>query len=385
MEPPAGQRPRGIGRTLRADFPLAVAWGTAALLLAPTGLVGPGAGPTGLAVAFAWLFAVVLWSAMRVAHHAEGLAEALGEPYGTLVLTLSVTFMEVTMIAAVMLHGENNPTLARDTMFAVTMIVLNGIVGLALLVGALRHHEQQYNLQGAGAYLSVVTPLAVLTLVLPNFTTSTAGPTLSPLQGAVLAVLAIGLYGVFLAIQTSRHPSYFVPPAADPPSGAPAAAEGRGEGHGAPPLPRLLQVFLLVAYLAAVLILAEELAVPLDFALETLGLPGALGGLVIATLILTPEALGALRAALADEIQRAVNIALGSVLATIALTVPAVLTVSLVTHHVVQLGLRSADITLLAVTLVVSVTTFASGRTNVLQGSVHLLLFLAYLLLLFEP
>jgi Ca2+:H+ antiporter len=361
-----------------------VAWGTAALLLAPTGLVGTGAGPTGLALAFAWLFAVVLWSALRVAHHAEGLAEALGEPYGTLVLTLSVTFMEVTMIAAVMLHGENNPTLARDTMFAVTMIVLNGIVGLALLMGALRHHEQQYNLQGAGAYLSVVTPLAVLTLVLPNFTTTTAGPTLSPLQGAVLAVLAIGLYGVFLAIQTSRHPSYFVPPTPEPPSVA-TAAEGRGEGHGAPPLPRLLQAFLLVAYLAAVLILAEELAVPLDFALETLGLPGALGGLVIATLILTPEALGALRAALADEIQRAVNIALGSVLATIALTVPAVLTVSLVTRHVVQLGLRSADITLLAVTLVVSVTTFASGRTNVLQGSVHLLLFLAYLLLLFEP
>ena len=384
MEQPAGQRPRGIGRTLRADFPLAVAWGTAALLLAPTGLAWTGAGPAGLALAFAWLFAVVLWSALRVAHHAEGLAEALGEPYGTLVLTLSVTFMEVTMIAAVMLHGENNPTLARDTMFAVTMIVLNGIVGLALLVGALRHHEQQYNLQGAGAYLSVVTPLAVLTLVLPNFTTSTAGPTLSPLQGAVLAVLAIGLYGVFLAIQTSRHPSFFAPPASDPPSVG-AAPGGRVQGDAAPPLPRLLQAFLLVAYLAAVLILAEELAVPLDFALETLRLPDALGGLVIATLILTPEALAALRAALADELQRAVNIALGSVLATIALTVPAVLTVSLATRHVVQLGLRSADVTLLAVTLLVSVLTFASGRTNVLQGSVHLLLFLAYLLLIFEP
>ena len=209
MEQPAGQRPRGIGRTLRADFPLAVAWGTAALLLAPTGLAWTGAGPAGLALAFAWLFAVVLWSALRVAHHAEGLAEALGEPYGTLVLTLSVTSIEVTMIAAVMLHGENNPTLARDTMFAVAMIVLNGIVGLALLVGALRHHEQQYNLQGAGAYLSVVTPLAVLTLVLPNFTVTTPGPYYSTSQLAVVAVVSLVLYATFAWVQGSLHREHF--------------------------------------------------------------------------------------------------------------------------------------------------------------------------------
>jgi Ca2+:H+ antiporter len=167
--------------------------------------------PVWLAVTFVWLFAAVLGSALSVVRHAEHLAGRLGEPYGTLLLTLSVTFVEVSSIAAVMVHGENNPTLARDTLFAVVMIILNGMVGLSLLFGGWRHKEQQYNLQGANAYLAVVIPLVVLTLILPNFTETTPGPILSHAQDMMLAFIGLGLYATFLGMQTGRHRGYFSP------------------------------------------------------------------------------------------------------------------------------------------------------------------------------
>ncbi len=174
---------------------------------------------------FPWLFAVVLWLSFRVVHHADGLAVLLGEPYGTLILTLSVISIEVIMIAAVMLVGENNPTLARDTMFSVLMIVLNGMLGLTLLLGGLRHHEQDYNFSGARTYLGVLVPLAVLGLVLPRFTTSTPGGEVSPLLATYLLVMSFGLYAVFLLIQTMRHSDFFRQPADSGP------AENGGHGH----------------------------------------------------------------------------------------------------------------------------------------------------------
>lgn len=366
-------------KTARAEAPLLFILATlTAFLVFGTGWLADLSDPLWLALMFGWLFATILWAALKVVHHADCLAVKLGEPYGTLILTLSVISIEVLMISALMLGGGNNPTLARDTMFAVIMIVLNGMVGVTLLLGALRHYEQRYNLQGANAYLSVIIPLAMLSMLLPDLTVSTSGPTLTGLQSAFLIVMSIGLYGTFLAIQTSRHRGYF-------------ADESAGEGtaepevhHGAAPGPVPLHALLLLAYLVPVVLLAKKLAMPIDYGIEVMGLPAALGGFIVAALVLTPEAVGAVRAALANRLQRAVNIFLGSVLATIGLTVPAVLTISLVTGRTVELGLQGADPILLVTTLLTAVVTFSAQRTYLLLGVVHLILFLAYLMLIFE-
>jgi Ca2+:H+ antiporter len=325
---------------------------------------------------FAWLFAAVLGSCLSVVRHADRVAEVLGEPYGTLILTLSVTSIEVMSITAVMLHGANNPTLVRDTLFSVVMVILGGMAGLSLLIGGWRHREQHYNLQGANAYLGVIIPLAVLTLTLPNFTTTTAGPTLSGPQQLFVTVVCAGLYCAFLAVQTGRHRSYFL--AED--SGA-LAAHGEPGAHK-PPL--LRHALLLIAYMVPIAVLAEELARPIDYLIETLRMPQALGGIIIALIVATPEAITAARAALANALQHAVNVFLGSVLSTIGLTVPVMLLISHLTGHVVFLGLTGANDVLLLLTLAVSVVTFSSGRTNVLQGAVHVVLFGAFVLLIFE-
>jgi Ca2+:H+ antiporter len=369
---------------LRAEAPLLfVAATLLAFLLFGKGWLADLSNPLWLALMFAWLFATILWAALKVVHHADCLAVKLGEPYGTLILTLSVISIEVLMISALMLSGSNNPTLARDTMFAVIMIVLNGMVGLTLLLGALRHHEQRYNLQGANAYLSVIIPLAMLSLLLPDLTLSTSTPTLTGFQSAFLMLMSIALYGTFLAIQTSRYRGYFADDNA-------AAAEGTGAAapdahHGPEPGPVPVHALLLLAYLVPVVLLAKKLAIPIDHGIEVLDLPAALGGFIVAALVLTPEAVGAVRAALVNRLQRAVNIFLGSVLATIGLTVPAVLAISLATGKTLELGLQGADVVMLAATLLVSVVTFSAQRTYLLQGVVHLILFLAYLMLIFAP
>ncbi len=332
--------------------------------------------PFWLGVVFIWLFTVVLGSALAVVRHADQLAHRLGEPYGTLILTLAVTAIEALSISAVMLHGANNPTLVRDTLFSVIMIVLNGMVGLSLLVGAWRHREQQYNLQGANTYLGVIIPLAVLSLILPDFTTTTAGPTLSTSQRFFLALISSSLYGAFLTIQTIRHRGYFTLTDAEP------AAQARFVTAGGRGL--VSHIILLALYMGPVVFLAEQFAHPVDYFIETLGAPAALGGLAIALLVAAPEAIGAVRAASADDVQRSVNIFLGSVLSTIGLTIPVMLLVAHVTGRDIVLGLQNTDIVMLLLTLFVSVVTFASGRTNVLQGAVHLILFASYLLLIFQ-
>jgi Ca2+:H+ antiporter len=381
--PPAPPRPRlrwlsHIARWLRHEWALLASVLTTALFLAfGSGWLADLSNPLWFAFLLGWLFAVILLSSFAVVRHAEALAVKLGEPLGTLVLTLSVTGIEVMMIAAVMYAGPGNAALARDAMFAVVMIVLNGMVGLSLLLGGLRYHEQTYNLQGANAFLAVIVPLAVLGLVLPTYTTSSPGPTLSPFQATFLIVMSVGLYGVFLAIQNVRHRDYFIAP------DAPATETTHHEAHGevrsvayhAP---------LLLAYLLPLVILSKKLAVPLDYGIHVWHAPPALGGFLVAALILSPESLGATRAALANQLQRSVNILLGSVLATISLTIPAVLTIGFLTGQSIILGLDTVDTTLLLLTLGVSTLTFASARTNVLLGAVHLLLFLAYLMLIFE-
>jgi Ca2+:H+ antiporter len=369
-----------VRRGLRREWPLALSFLTAGLFLAfGSGWLADLSNPFWFDFVFAWLFGVILLSAFAVVRHAECLAVKLGEPLGTLVLTLSVTGIEVMMIAAVMASGHGSSSMARDAMFAVVMIVLNGMVGLALLLGGLRYHEQTYNLQGANAYLAVIVPLAVLGLVLPSFTTSSPGPTFSTPQAAFLSVMSVGLYAIFLTIQTVRHRDYFVAP------GAAEAGGSHGEAHGDLEVRSVAyHAPLLFAYLLPLVLLSKMLAIPINHGIAVLNAPPMLGGFLVAVLILSPESVGATRAALANQLQRSVNILLGSVLATISLTILAVLTIAFFTDQTVTLGLDPVDMTLLLLTLVVAMLTFASPRTNVLLGAVHLLLFLAYLMLIFE-
>jgi Ca2+:H+ antiporter len=376
---PDAKSATGFRAFIRSEFVLIISLGSVAIFFG-TGsrLVEIITHPVGLVVIFLWLFVVVLWSAMSVVRHADSLAIKCGEPYGTLILTLAAISIEVTMISGAMLHGANNPTLARDAMFAVIMIALNGLVGLSLLLGGLRHREQRYNLQGTSSYLNAIMALAVLGLVLPNFTTSTGGPTLSGAQQVFLAVMSLSLYAIFLLIQTMRHTKYFME------SRDVVATENSGQ-HQLQTRSTPYHAAMLFVYLIAVVLLAEKFAIPLDNSIERFGMPQEFGGAIIAALVLAPEGLGALRATLNNHLQRAVNILLGSVLATIGLTIPAVLTIGLITKRPVTLGVQGGNLPLLLLTLAVSVVTFTSGKTNVLQGCIHLLLFAVFLLLIFSP
>ncbi|PYJ23684.1 MAG: calcium:proton antiporter [Verrucomicrobia bacterium] len=282
------------------------------------------------------------------------------------------------MISTAMLHGANNPTLGRDAIFAVVMIALNGLVGLSLLLGGLRHREQYYNLLGVNAYLNVIMTLAVLGLVLPNFTTSRSGPNFSTEQEVFLIVMSILLYAIFLLIQTVRHRRYFM-------ESEDVVIPMTSAHHPFQVRSTAFHAVMLLLYLVAVILLAEKFAIPLDNSIEKFGMPQAFGGAIIAALVLSPEGLGAIRASLGNQLQRSINILLGSVLATIGLTIPAVLTIGLITKRSVTLGVEGGNLPLLLLTLAVSIVTFTSRKTNVLQGCIHLLLFAVFVLLIFAP
>jgi Ca2+:H+ antiporter len=370
---------KNVPSIMRAEFPLLIGAGTAAISFGTGGrLVEIIAHPVLLIAVFLLLFVVIFWSAISVVRHADCLAIKFGEPYGTLILTLSAISIEVAMISVAMLHGANNPTLGRDAIFAVVMIALNGLVGLCLLLGGLRYREQYYNLEGVNAYLNVTMVLAVLGLVLPNFTTSTSGPTFSMEQAIFLAVTSLSLYAIFLLIQTVRHRQYFIES-----KGAAVAVHSADD-----PVQTRSTAFhtaMLLLYLITVILLAEKFAIPLDNSIEQFHMPQAFGGAVIAALVLSPEGLGAIRASLQNQLQRSVNILLGSALATIGLTIPAVLAISLITKRPIELGVQGGNLPLLLLTLAVSVVTFTSRKTNVLQGCIHLLLFAVFVLLIFAP
>src|SRR5947209_8641145 len=364
---------------VRSEFVLAIALGTAAIFFsAGSQLVEIMAHPVALIGVFLWLFAVILWAAICVARHADCLAIRLGEPYGTLILTLSAISIEVVMISTAMLHGANNPTLGRDAIFSVVMIALNGLVGLSLLVGGLRHREQHYNLQGVNAYLNVIMALAVLGLVLPDFTTSKSGPNFSTEQEIFFIVVSLSLYAIFLFIQTMRHRRYFM-------ESEDVVVTANSAHHPVRIHSTAFHASMLLVYLVAVILLAEKFAIPLDNSIEKFNMPQEFGGAMIAALVLSPEGLGAIRASLGNQLQRSINILLGSVLATIGLTIPAVLTIGLITKRSVTLGVEGGNLPLLLLTLAVSIVTFTSRKTNVLQGCIHLLLFAVFVLLIFAP
>jgi len=372
---------RGVGwRLLREELPFVVAALTlgAFELFADAWLTGLARFEVAVPI-FSWLFGVMLIAAFGVVRHAEALAHLLGEPYGTLILTLAVVGIEVSLMAAIMLTGQASPTLARDTMFAVLMIVLNGLVGAAIVVGCLVHREQEYNLQGAHAFLSVLVPLAVFALVLPRFTLSTEDPTFSPGQAFFFALLTVLLYSAFLGIQTIRHRGFF--------THLPAST-GEGPREEAPPAALRGAAFhaaLLLLTLVPIVMLSKRMAKLVDFGIAEVGAPVAIGGVIIAMLVLAPEGLAAMRAARENQMQRSVNLLLGSAVSTIGLTVPAVLAISLLSGQSVLLGLDTASAILLLLTLFMSALTFGGVRTNLLQGCVHLVMFLAYLELAFVP
>ncbi|MDO3380598.1 calcium:proton antiporter [Gilvimarinus algae] len=332
---------------------------------------------------FVWLFAVILWCASGVVKEADHLAELLGEPIGTLVLTLSIVIVEVVLIAAVVFGSEAASTLGRDTMFAVLMIVLNGVVGLALLLGGWRHREQAYNLQGAVAYLAVIIPLSVIALVLPNFTQAEPVGSLTTTQAAFFSVFTIALYGIFLMIQTGRHRLFFV----DSLKECEVADDGNTkiERHGSAGRAIGGHTCLLVLTMLPIVLLAKQLAMLIDHGIVVLGAPPALGGVLIALIIFTPEAIVALRAALDNQLQQSINLCLGASASTIGLTVPAILGVGIITGKTMVLGLDPAGMTLLALTLLLCSLTFSGPRTTVLEGAGHLVIFLVYIVLIFSP
>ncbi len=377
----ASRNPAGFAGFLRSEIALFLGLASAGIFLWFGHSLEQSTGQRGalLLLILFWLFVGVLWSAISVVRHADSLALKFGEPYGTLILTLAAITIEVMMISAMILHGANNPTLARDMMFAVLMIALNGLIGLSLLLGGLRHREQQYNLQGSGAYLNTIMTLAVLVLVLPDFTTSLSGPSLNRVQEIFLIVVSLALYGTFLFLQVRRHSGYFRETSV-------AAEENNHLAHHHVIVrSTAFHVVMLILYLVVVVILAEKFAVPLDTCIERFGVPQAFGGAIVACLVLAPEALSGIQAATSNQLQRSVNILHGSVLASIGLTIPAVLIIGMMTGRPVILGISGGNFPLLLLTLAVSVVTFGSGRTSMLQGCIHLLLFAVFVLLIFSP
>jgi Ca2+:H+ antiporter len=319
--------------------------------------------------------AVLIATVFAAVYHAEIVAHRTGEPFGTLVLAVAVTIIEVALIVSIMVSAPgDNAGLARDTVFAAVMIVCNGIVGVCLLWGGAHHHEQSFQLQGASAALAVLAALTILTLVLPNTAISVPGPQFSASQLIFAGTVSLLLYASFIFVQTVRHRDYFLAIASE-------------DVHAPPPSNRVAvaSACLLLAALVAVVGLAKLLTPRVEAAVAWLDVPKGVVGIVIAALVLLPEGLAALRAARANRLQTSLNLALGSALATIGLTIPAVAAVSIMLRQPLELGLDAKDQLLLGLTLLVGVITLGTGKTTVLQGVVHLVIFAVFLFFALVP
>src|SRR5271154_3436181 len=321
---------------------------------------------------FVGVIAVALaGSVFAAVHHAEVIAHRVGEPYGTLVLALAVTLIEVALIVSLMIAGGEEATaLARDTVFAAVMIILNGIIGLCLLVGGLKHRQQTFNLDGVSAALVALGAIVVLTLVFPNYTVTTPGPYYSTSQLILIAVVSLVIYGAFVFAQAIGHRGIFVP---EDPAEAQQHAPPPGNGVTA------ASAVLLLACLTAVVLLAKKLAPSLEAAVAHVGAPNAVVGVVIAAIVLLPEGLAAIRAARANRLQTSLNLALGSALASIGLTIPAVSGLSLYMHTQLVLGIDTKAAVLLTLSLFITAIALRTGRTIVLHGVVLLVIFVVYL------
>jgi len=325
--------------------------------------------------------ALLAGAVLAAVHHAEVVAHRVGEPYGSLVLAVAVTVIEVALIVTLMIAGARAAeTLARDTVFAAVILTCNGIVGLSILVGTRRRSVVSFNAEGAGAALATVATLSTLGLVVPNFTTTSPGPVFSPPQLAFAAITALALYGLFVALQTGRHRDYFLPVT---PDGAVIDADH----HATPPSTRaaLRSLALLVIALIDVVGDAKLVSPTVEGAVDAAGFPLSVVGVIIAMLILLPETLAALRAARRDRMQISLNLAFGSAMASIGLTIPTIAVASIWLPGPLHLGLAPIHIVLLALTCVITMLTIVPGRATLLQAGVHLALLAAYLFLAISP
>jgi Ca2+:H+ antiporter len=328
--------------------------------------------PSAAGLIFAVLLLVILFGTVFAAvHHAEVIAQKIGEPYGTLLLTLAVTVIEVALIATIMLGEKPVPALARDTVFAVVMIVCNGLVGICILIGGLRYREQDVQVTGSSLYLSVLIVMATITLIMPNYTLTAPGPIYSAAQLGFVSVVTLILYGVFLYTQTIRHRDYFI-------SNATRDADGGNRMLA-------MSMALLLVSLLAVVLLAKKFSLVVDAGTAMIGAPPAFAGVLVALLILLPESVAAVAAARKNDLQKSINLALGSSLATIGLTIPAVAVAAWALDKQLVLGLDAQAMVLLLLTFVLSMLTFGTGRTNILFGLVHLVVFAVFVFLVFVP
>lgn len=342
------------------------------LALVAGGVIAPGIGPD-VASALALLLAV-----LAAVHHAEVVAHRLGEPFGTLVLALAVTVIEVALVVSMMIAGgEGSASVPRDTVYAAVMIICNGVVGICLLVGGVRHREQVFRIEGTGSGMAALAVLSVLVLVMPSLTTSAPGAAYAPSQLVFVGVSSTVLWLMFVFIQTIRHRDYFLPPASADDESVHAAPPGTGE--------TLASFVLLLVSLVAVVGLAKALSPAIERAVLAADAPRAVVGVVIAMVVLLPETWAAIRAARADRLQTSMNLAVGSAMASIGLTVPAVVVAAAVFDLPLTLGLDPKDIALLGLTFVVGAITLGSGRTNLMQGAIHLVVFAAFLFLTLVP
>ena len=339
-------------------------------------LTGHGVGLGGLFDAL--LVSGLVAGVLAAVFHAEVVAHRVGEPYGTLVLALAVTGIEVALIVSLMIAGgEAASGLARDTVFASVMIILNGMVGLCLLSGGRRHGEQSFGLFGVSAALATLAAISVLALVLPNYTTTILGPVYSSSQLIFIALISLVLYGTFVLVQTVRHRDYFLP----------VVAEEDEAVHAPPPSHQMasLSAALLLVCLGAVVLLAKALSPTLEMVVASMGAPKTLVGITIALVVLLPESIAAYQAARANRLQTSLNLALGSALASIGLTIPAVAIVSLMTGWTLSLGIDAKSTVLLVLSLFVASLSLGTGRTTVMQGTVHLVIFAVYLFTAIVP
>ena len=322
--------------------------------------------------------AALIGAVIAAVHHAEVVAHRVGEPFGTLVLAVAITVIEVALIVSLMLAGgPDKATLPRDTIYSAVMIICTGVVGICLLAGGLSHHEQSFRLEGTNSALSALVSLAGLSLVLPSFTTSSSVGTYTPSQLAFVALSSLALWAVFVFVQTVRHRDYFLP-----------ERNASNEAvHAAPPSNMLAWASfgLLMVSLVVVVGLAKQLSPVIEAAVAAAGAPKAVIGIAIALRVLLPETWAAVRAALADRLQTSMNLALGSALASIGLTIPAVVVTATLLDLPLVLGLPPKDMVLLALTFLVGAITLGTGRTNMMQGAVHLVLFAAFLFLSLVP
>jgi Ca2+:H+ antiporter len=349
---------------------------------------------------YAILLGVALIGAILAAvYHAEVVAHRMGEPFGTLVLAIAVTVIEASLIISLMLSaGHDAESLARDTVLAALMIILTGIIGLSLIFGSLRHSEQTFELQGVNAALAAIIAIAGITMILPNYTTSIPGPQYTNKQLGFVAVVTLIIYGAFIFIQTIKHRDYFLPPSPGSPpvrknspsvgkNSPPAENAGGSPEHATPPSGRtaLTSLLLLVVSLVIVVLLAESLAPGIEHWIEAQGAPKSLVGIMISAVVLMPEGISAVKAARKNRLQTSLNLALGSALASMGLTIPVVAFAAMIYGWKLELGMDPKAMVLLLLSYFIVSLSLRTGRTNILQGIILLLFFGIYLFITLFP